>query len=170
MLHKHHIIPRHAGGTDDPDNLVYLTVEEHAEAHKQLYEEYGRWQDKLAWQGLSGQIGKEEMIAGIYANRKTRLGVVLSDETKRKISMTKRGSTLSDETKRKISKSLTGIPASQTQKDKVSVKLAKTWKITDPGGNIFVIENLRKWSRENGVDQGNLIKYGKSKGYLCERL
>ena len=36
--HKHHIIPRHAGGSNDPDNSVYLTVEEHAEAHKKLYE------------------------------------------------------------------------------------------------------------------------------------
>jgi len=61
-MHKHHIIPRHAGGTDDPANLVLLTVDEHAEAHLKLYEEHGRWQDKLAWKGLSGQIGKEGII------------------------------------------------------------------------------------------------------------
>lgn len=58
MLHRHHIIPRHAGGTDDPSNIALLTIEEHAEAHRILYEKYGRWQDKLAWQMLSGQIGK----------------------------------------------------------------------------------------------------------------
>ena len=40
--HKHHIIPRHAGGTDDSSNLVELTVEAHAEAHKKLYEEHDR--------------------------------------------------------------------------------------------------------------------------------
>jgi len=62
VKHKHHIIPRHAGGTDDPSNLVELTVEEHAEAHRVLYEKYGRWQDELAWKGLSGMIGKEEII------------------------------------------------------------------------------------------------------------
>lgn len=39
--HKHHIIPRHAGGSDHPDNLVELTVQEHAEAHRLLYEQYG---------------------------------------------------------------------------------------------------------------------------------
>ena len=53
MKHKHHIIPKHAGGTDETDNLVELSVEEHAEAHRVLYEQYGRWQDKLAWLGLS---------------------------------------------------------------------------------------------------------------------
>ena len=61
ILHKHHIIPKHAGGTDDPSNLIYLTVEDHAEAHRSLFEHHGRWQDKLAWLALSGHVGKEEI-------------------------------------------------------------------------------------------------------------
>jgi TPP-dependent indolepyruvate ferredoxin oxidoreductase alpha subunit len=60
MFHKHHIIPKHVGGTDDESNLVLLTVEEHAEAHKKLWEQHGRWQDKIAWQTLSGQIDIQE--------------------------------------------------------------------------------------------------------------
>lgn len=56
IYHKHHIIPKHIGGTDDPSNLIELTIEEHAEAHKELYEKYNRWQDYCAWQSLSGQI------------------------------------------------------------------------------------------------------------------
>ena len=58
IYHKHHIIPKHMGGTDDPSNLVELTVEEHAEAHRKLFEEHGRWQDELAWKGLA-KPGKE---------------------------------------------------------------------------------------------------------------
>lgn len=61
-LHKHHKVPKHVGGTDDPSNIEWLTVEEHAEAHRLLYEKYGRWQDKCAWYALSGRIGKEEII------------------------------------------------------------------------------------------------------------
>lgn len=49
-------------GSDDPSNLIELTIEEHAEAHRLLYEEYGHWQDKIAWQGLSKMIGKEDLI------------------------------------------------------------------------------------------------------------
>jgi len=60
MKHKHHIVPKHAGGSDDPSNLIELTVEEHAEAHKKLYEEYGLWQDYCAWQALSGQMTNYE--------------------------------------------------------------------------------------------------------------
>ena len=62
MKHKHHIIPKHMGGTDDPSNLVELTIEEHADAHKKLWEEHGRVQDWLAWQGLSGLMTKEEIV------------------------------------------------------------------------------------------------------------
>ena len=62
MKHKHHIIPRHAGGSDDPSNIIEVTVEEHAEAHRKLYEEHGRWQDRVAYLALSGQIGKEEIV------------------------------------------------------------------------------------------------------------
>lgn len=59
--HRHHIIPRHAGGSNEPSNIIDLTVEEHAEAHRQLWEEHGRWQDRLAWLSLSNQIGKEDV-------------------------------------------------------------------------------------------------------------
>lgn len=53
IYHTHHIIPRHAGGTNDPSNLIKLTIQEHAEAHRLLWEQYGRLEDKLAWLGLS---------------------------------------------------------------------------------------------------------------------
>jgi len=60
IYHYHHIIPKHMGGTDDPANLIKLTVEEHAEAHKKLFEDYGNKFDYIAYMALSKQIGKEE--------------------------------------------------------------------------------------------------------------
>ena len=60
-LHKHHIIPKHIGGTDDPSNLIELSISEHALEHKKLWEQYGRWQDYYAWKGLSGLLGKEQI-------------------------------------------------------------------------------------------------------------
>ena len=61
MLHWHHIVPLHAGGTDDPSNLKQITLEEHAEAHRILFERNGCWQDWCAWKGLSSAIGQEEI-------------------------------------------------------------------------------------------------------------
>ena len=60
IKHKHHIIPRHADGTDEPSNIIELTIEEHAEAHRKLYELHGRIADKVAWQMLSGRTVSEE--------------------------------------------------------------------------------------------------------------
>jgi hypothetical protein len=61
-LHRHHKTPKHAGGTNDASNLELLTVAEHAEAHKLLFERYGREEDRIAWLGLAGLIGKDEIV------------------------------------------------------------------------------------------------------------
>ncbi len=84
MKHLHHILPRHMGGTDDLSNLVELTIEEHAEAHRKLYEEYGRLQDKRAWLGLTKIMSGEEIIKEILTSPK-------SEEHKRKISEAHKG-------------------------------------------------------------------------------
>ena len=68
--HIHHIIPRHAGGTDEPSNLVALTIEEHAEAHRQLWLQYGRLEDKYAWLGLAGLTDEASAAGQELANRK----------------------------------------------------------------------------------------------------
>jgi hypothetical protein len=70
--HSHHIIPQHAGGTDDPSNLIELTVEEHAEAHRQLYEQHGLIEDMLAWKGLAGLATKAEIHYELLS--KARMG------------------------------------------------------------------------------------------------
>lgn len=61
IYHKHHIIPKHMGGTNDPSNLVEVTIEKHAALHKQLWEDLGHWQDKLAWLSLSKQISHNDI-------------------------------------------------------------------------------------------------------------
>ena len=88
IYHKHHIVPRHMGGTDDPSNLVELTIEEHAEAHRKLFEEHGRWQDEVAWKGLSGMICREDIIKEIISNSNTSRPV--SQKTRDKISSNKK--------------------------------------------------------------------------------
>jgi len=76
MIHKHHIIPKHMGGSDDPSNIVKLTIKEHALAHKKLYEKYGKWEDKVAWLSLSKQISCAEAtrLAQSMANSGKKTG------------------------------------------------------------------------------------------------
>lgn len=142
MKHRHHIIPKHAGGSEESSNIILLTIEEHAEAHKQLYERYGRWQDKIAWLGLSGRIGKEEIIrmkqsasakATIYTPEKRQnmsngqLGKKYSAETlmKRSIMYTGSGNNFfgkkhSEEAKLIMSLKKKGKPLSEETKKKMS--------------------------------------------------
>lgn len=78
IYHNHHIIPKHMGGTNHPDNLVKVTIEQHASLHKQLWEDLWHEEDKIAWLCLSGQITMED------AKREAiRLGQLKSAEQNR---------------------------------------------------------------------------------------
>ena len=55
------------GGSNKPTNLIKLSIEEHADAHRKLFEDYGHWQDYVAWQGLLGLIPKEELIKRVQS-------------------------------------------------------------------------------------------------------
>ena len=61
IYHRHHKIPKHMGGTNKPSNIELISIEEHAQRHKDLFEQFGCWQDKLAWLMLSGQMTKQEL-------------------------------------------------------------------------------------------------------------
>jgi hypothetical protein len=59
--HKHHIIPRYMGGPDTPENLVEVTITQHAMFHFCNYQLWGNPEDKLAWRALSGQLTMDEI-------------------------------------------------------------------------------------------------------------
>ncbi|MGH7744242.1 MAG: HNH endonuclease signature motif containing protein, partial [Candidatus Dormibacteria bacterium] len=61
LKHLHHIIPRHAGGTDNPNNLFPLTLIQHALAHRNKAILECSPLDWFAWKMLSNLMGKEEV-------------------------------------------------------------------------------------------------------------
>lgn len=144
MLHKHHIIPKHLGGTDDPSNLVDLTVEEHAEAHRLLYEQHGRWQDYVAWQGL----------ARLDANFDAAKTAMLEGA--------KRGNaTMVSQRKGKKWEEIYGTERAAEIKAKYKgVRNGKTWQgklyeITHPDGTVETVEGLRQWCLDRGYNPNN---------------
>jgi hypothetical protein len=87
------------GGTYATDNVVVLTIPEHAEAHHQLFLEHGHTADFVAWKMLSGQMDKEDAFLTILRSperrarissgmkgKKNSLGHKQSAETRARIS------------------------------------------------------------------------------------
>lgn len=145
MKHIHHIIPRHIGGSDDPSNLIELTIEEHAKAHFDLWKKFGRIEDKIAWECLSGRnLSEEERII----LSKSGFEKFLLDESK----VTK--------WKNKISNTLTG----KIQSEETKIKRSNSLKLAYKEGRKKVIvdsDDARRRYYENNISQ--LMAEGRKK-------
>ena len=161
ITHKHHIIPKHAGGTDDPSNLVELTVEDHAIAHWVRYMIYGDPRDKLAAHMIRGQIDRAEAIKELQRLPKT-------EQHKRKIGDAVRGE----------KNGMYGKKQSQKQRDAVSkaLKGKKKWyKVVVPKTVLCGADNgMSKAVIAEGVEYPTLTAAAKalgvSRGTVANRL
>jgi hypothetical protein len=84
-FHKHHIIPKHAGGTDAKENIVYLSPIDHAKAHLERFNLLKNPNDAHAYNFLIKNIDKNgNFISGFQ-------GRPHSDFSKQKMSGTRTG-------------------------------------------------------------------------------
>jgi len=165
------MMPKHHGGTDDPSNLIKVNVALHAFLHKLLWEEDGRWQDKLAYDGLAGLKGKDEIVAeiqrinGLKSRGKVyRSGYTHSEETKKKMSISakKAAKNRPEDYYKKIHENMTYGHS------------ARTWNITYPDGKIHAIFNIADWCKKMGFPKSSVSCAKKDnrpyKGYLFEKV
>ena len=136
MKHFHHIVPHHMGGTDDPSNLIEVTIAEHAELHFSLYLTHGKREDWVACHCLIGQVRNPEVqsersrLAGKRkwtdeqreAKRQERLGYQHSEKTKEKTSKSMSGKQKSESHRENIRQSRTGT----TARDETKMKMSKS--------------------------------------------
>jgi hypothetical protein len=129
------------GGSDDDDNIEYLTPAEHAQAHYELWIKYGLAEDAMAYNSLKkywdcGRIvdGYKQSLEHIKKRVSSTDYSKISDKLKGRISPTKgmkfgpnfernakvsmlmKGKKLSEEHKKKLSEAFTGKPAPYTEK------------------------------------------------------
>jgi len=57
-LHRHHIVPKHTGGSDKEDNFTYLTIREHIIAHYLLWRIYKNPNDLRAMKMLGAKLSR----------------------------------------------------------------------------------------------------------------
>ena len=160
------------GGSDDPSNLVELTIEEHAEAHRLLYEQHGHWQDKVAWQGLLGLIPHEKIMEEMYKARKGKGNHMygkpcyykMTEEEKQQwkdnISKSTKGRKVSDETRKKMSENNGRSQLGKTpwNKGKIGVQpksLESKKKVSIP----VVFRGVEYYSIKEAARQNNLSDF-----------
>ena len=193
VTHKHHIVPRHMGGSDEPENLIELPLWAHIEVHRRLYEVYGKLEDKIAYCMLSGKTEEAEKLRVKLANKEFQLWLKEKPEEvekwKQNISNTLKGKRyLPDEHYKKVGNLLRDKPRTQEVKDKISkAKKGKEWvesqwktrtstyEVTKPNGEVVVVQGLNKFCKEEGISAPNLCAVAKGrlkqhKGYRARLI
>lgn len=69
-VEKHHIIPKHIGGTNDASNMINLTYRQHITAHLLLYRVYRRIEDLTAYKLMRGiEVDRKIAISKMVGER-----------------------------------------------------------------------------------------------------
>lgn len=131
VKHKHHIVPRYEEGSDDPSNLVELTVTQHAMWHYAEWQRKKNKEDFIAWKCLSGQMSGKEIDEEVWKlavqrRAESRRGYVTPDSTREKIAKSLKGRTfphmLCPQRAEKISRAL----ANRLKSDEHKAALSKS--------------------------------------------
>ena len=160
MKHKHHIIPRYRGGTDDPSNVIELSPIQHSMYH------YANWQ---LWSD-SRDFCAYKMILGDVKNPEFR---------------SHRGKAFGSVGGKKVHKmypelahnmGVKGYKAQRATLEKQGKTIAeKKWEIVTPTDEVLVITNLAKFCREHNLLKNKMCEVSKGKwkqhkGFKCKKL
>jgi hypothetical protein len=136
MTHKHHIIPKYDGGSDDPSNIVELTPTQHAMWHWAEWQRKQNYLDFCAFKMLLGDVKNPEFRSA----RAKAFGHI--------------GGRRVHEVHPELAKTI-GILGNKAQREKLE-SLGKTiaekeWLVTNPEGESFKVTNMAKFCRENNL-------------------
>jgi hypothetical protein len=179
---SHHILPKSMGGSNKPENMVFLTAREHYITHLLLMkmpitkrDQYkmasayqymskvrndytrGRYNSRLFeyHKAIRSKLMSEQMSGSGNPN----YGKKASDEKRKRISEARIGVNTNTVEGReaKRQKFLTNNPNyDPIAKAKTIEKNSKTYRITTPNGEELIIKNLNEWCKQNKVSPGNL--------------
>lgn len=98
-----------------------------------------------------------------------------TEETKKLISEMKKGHKQTPEHIEKVRQSRIGKHQTEYQKQRAKESLESAWLLTTPEGKQINIVNLRQFCKENGLNQGNMVKVSQgiikqNKGWKCLKI
>ena len=161
LKHKHHIIPKHMGGTDNADNIVELTVEEHAQAHLDLFNKHNNKFDYIAYMALSGQItaGEASYIKLLGPKKWTKEGKQMLSELAKQRTGKKNyfyGKSHTEETKQILREKMSGDNSWIKDIDPAKLPYTKHYKITYADGTTKEVAGLKAIAVEFKVSIENV--------------
>jgi hypothetical protein len=179
FVERHHILPKSLGGTNEVDNLVYLTARAHLVAHKLLYKIYKNRQMALALKRMceAPKHSSRPNISGRdyeYARKclsKSMIGVSREDLLGDRNPMRR------PEVAAKISAHKTEYWKDSSRRERAARGAAKSYIITDPSGNTISVFNLKEYCVNNKLNYSSLLYAAKTggnprraKGYTCKEV
>ena len=179
MKHRHHIIPKHMGGSDDEENLTPpISIQWHAKFHEDLYERFGLYEDFIAYKTLSGQMTISEASRLAYEHGVKKAGEKLAKrnssmknktyeeiygeeraqeirENIRQSSLTREWSISDDERENRRKRAIDNNPSRSSEPEisnKISKALAKEIVLENKETKERItVVGLNRWAKENGL-------------------
>ena len=188
---RHHIIPKSLGGNNHPENIVKLTAREHYIAHLLLmkcFDDITRKHKMAAafdyMSNVRNKYTSDRYTSRLFEHHKKIRSAIFSEKRKGKENPNY-GKTHSEETRKKISDARIGVNTNTpesiekkrqnflnnnpnknpTAKAKQYAAKAKPFTIQSPTGEVIKGIDLSKFCKQNNISQGNLVTYGKTKGW-----
>lgn len=147
---KHHIVPKHCGGTNEITNLIRLTYRQHILAHLLLYRKYNRLGDLIAYRFMKNTpIDRKIEVCKIIGQNNIDSGHIIRLGLKNKETNFINTIKTTDSLKRG------GVTAGNIAKTTGQILSIKTKESTSKGGRVS--GNLLK-------DKGYIQEIGKHKG------
>lgn len=163
MKHKHHLIPKHRGGSDDPSNLVEVTPTQHAMFHYCEWMLWGNVKDFCAYKMILGDVKNPEFRR---ARNEAFKDIILEGGRKWR-----------ENNPDKVKES--GVKGNKSQREKLKKynrEIAQQkWEVITPNGDTIIIENIAKFCLENNLQKSKmtLVSQGERKqhkGYKCRKI
>ena len=128
----HHIIPKSMGGTNDNTNLIFLTYREHFISHLLLWKSFQNKETNFAlWSMRMGNRNfklnsksyskLKEQHSKLQSDRMKMFNPMFNEESKEKISKSRKGKKASLETKQKMSMVRKGVKKTEETKNRISI-------------------------------------------------
>jgi hypothetical protein len=151
---SHHIVPRSLGGNDDRDNIVLLTGREHFICHWLLYK-FCDGDDKrkmsYAWLMMcnisNDKQERHTTNSRVYEfARRSRKITGVSEETRKRQSLSQLGKTIPEDTRRRISETSKGRVKTETHRKNLSESLRGYKKSEDHIMKIAESRTGHRWT------------------------